>query len=252
MPLKPTEYLPQAIQHPNSFRHFGRPQGRGGLAVQFHYFKRRAGLKRRGPGAGVSSLGILFAHMHIMRTTHVFLVIAFAASAAGSPALAQRAPASGMWAIGGSIGATVPADSGLSNGLEVAGNIENYVTPRVSIRGQLGISSWDVVGRGFTGSVKPLRLDGNIVYNWEHVAWHPYVTGGVGMYRYDASLSGASGADTHAGVDVGGGIEYFVRRRAAFTAEALYHRVDTFSTPLATFRGSFWSFDVGVKAYLKH
>jgi hypothetical protein len=202
----------------------------------------------------MKAFGISLASRRAMRRTVLLLTVGFITSAtAATPAFAQRAPAPGMWAVGGSIGATVPADASLDNELEVAGNIEGYLTSRVSVRGQLGGSSWDIVGRGFTGAVKPVRLDGNVVYNWEGGVWHPYVTAGLGMYHYRSTISGAlNGADTDAGVNVGGGIEYFFRRRVTFTGEALYHRVGSFNTPVTIFNeGSFWSFDVGLKAYIK-
>ena len=53
-------------------------------------------------------------------------------------------------------GATVPADESLDRGLEIAGSIEGYLTSRVSVRGQLGSAWWDIVGRHFTGTVKPV------------------------------------------------------------------------------------------------
>ncbi|HEY1911695.1 MAG TPA: outer membrane beta-barrel protein [Vicinamibacterales bacterium] len=181
-------------------------------------------------------------------------MVVLTVSMAVTPAWAQRAPAPGMWAVGGSIGATTPADPSLDNGLEVAGNVEGYLTSRLSIRGQLAGSSWDIVGRGFTGTVSPIRLDGNVVYNWEGGVVHPYVTAGLGMYHFRSTISGAAdGADTNAGIDIGGGIEYFFQRHATITGEVLYHRVDAFNTPVTTFNeGSFWSFDVGLKAYIKH
>ena len=189
-----------------------------------------------------------------MRNIVVLLAITFISVAAETPAFAQRAPTAGMWAVGGAIGAAVPTDASLDKGLDVSVTVENYLTSRVSIRGQLGGSSWNILGRGFTGDVKPLRLDGNIVYNWEHGAWHPHLTGGVGLYDYRSALSGnVNGSDTKAGLDVGGGIEYFFRRRTTFTAEALYHGVGAFNAPVTTFNsGSFWTIDVGIKAYLRH
>jgi hypothetical protein len=157
-----------------------------------------------------------------------------------------------MWAVSGSVGASVPADASLDNGLDVAGSIEGYLTSRVSVRGQVGASWWDIVGRHFTGTVMPLRVDGNLVYNWEGGRWHPYVTAGVGLYHYRSTISGApDGTDSKAGFNVGGGIEYFFHRRTTIVGEALYHKVDAFNTPVTTFNdGSFWSFDVGVKAYI--
>jgi hypothetical protein len=163
----------------------------------------------------------------------------------------RRAPAAGMLAVGGSIGATVAADSSFDHGLELAGTIEGYLTPRISIRGLVGATWWDIIGRGFTGTVRPLFVDGNVVYNWEGGALHPYVTGGVGIYRYHAAQGPLAPADdTNVGLNLGGGIEYFFTRRATMTGELLYHKVGDVKTPLATFPdGSFWSFAIGGKAY---
>jgi len=134
------------------------------------------------------------------------------------------------------------------NGLELAGNIEGYLTPRMSIRGQLGTAWLDVTGRGV--SVRPLFFDGNIVYNWEGGQWHPYVTGGVGFYRYHVERGSAEADDKNAGFDLGGGFEYFFRRRATITGELLYHNVGDVMTRLAAYPdGSFWTFAIGGKAY---
>jgi opacity protein-like surface antigen len=187
-----------------------------------------------------------------MRTIILILAFAFAGLFAATPAQAQRrVPDAGMWGAGASIGAAVPSDPSLDNGLQLTGNIEGYVTPRVSIRGQLGGASTDIVGRNFSGRVNPLFATGNVVYNWEGGLLHPFVTGGIGMYRFRADESGApKRSDTKAGFNLGGGIEYFFTRHATMTGELLYHKVDEFNTPLATFNdGSFWSFALGAKAY---
>ena len=195
-----------------------------------------------------------------IRVTMAILVLSLGLGV--SPASAQRRtrvrrapvpariPAAGTWAVGGSLGAALPSDASLDKGLDVAGDIEGYLTPRVSVRGQLGGAWWDISGRHFTGSIKPVYLDGNLVYNWEGGAWHPYVTGGVGMYHYRSVESGvADGSDTEAGVNLGGGIEYFFTRDATVTGEALYHKVGTFNSPLAAFDGSFWTLSIGLKKY---
>src|SRR6476646_11051760 len=85
-----------------------------------------------------------------------------------SPALAQRrAPDTGMVGVGVSVGVDIPSAPALDKGLDLAANIEGYLTPRVSVRGQLGGAWWDIVGQRFAGTVKPRYVDGNIVYNWE-------------------------------------------------------------------------------------
>lgn len=176
----------------------------------------------------------------------------FAIVLSATPALAQRrVPDAGMLAVGGSIGASVPRDASLQNGLDVAGTIEGYLTPRVSVRGQIGAAWWDITGRNFTGTVKPLYFDGNLVYNWEGGVWHPYVTAGVGAYRFHSDINPSlEGSDTKVGVNLGGGIEYFFTRHATITGELLYHKVDSFSSPVTIFNdGSFWSFAMGAKKY---
>ena len=170
------------------------------------------------------------------------------------PAHAQRrtpVPDTGMWAIGGSLGGASPSDPSLAGGLELAGNIERYLTPRISIRGQLGGEWSDIVGRGFTGTVSTMFVDGNVVYNWERGVWHPYATGGIGVYRYRSSEGLApAAADTSLGVNIGGGIEYFLNRRVTVTGEILFHDVGQVATPLTTFdRGRFWTIGVGLKRF---
>jgi opacity protein-like surface antigen len=183
-----------------------------------------------------------------MRVALIVVAIGFAATIGVTPAAAQQA---GSWAVGGSIGAAGPADPSLQRGLEGAGNIEGYLTPRVSIRGQVGYTSWDITGRHFTGTISPLYADGNLVYNLNFHAVHPYVTAGVGVYHYMGSVPGAQNlSDTKVGVNGGGGVEIFLNRSVSFTSELLYHKVGAFNAPVTTFNdGSFWRFGVGAKIY---
>ena len=116
-----------------------------------------------------------------------------------------------MWAIGGAFGVGAPSDSSLDKGPTIAGTLDGYLTPRVSVRGQLGGGWFDIVGRHVTGT-------------------------------QDAT-------DTAFGVNVGGGIEYFLNRRTTFLGEALYHHVGEVNTPLATFTGPFWAVSAGLKRY---
>jgi hypothetical protein len=187
-----------------------------------------------------------------MRAGVIVLLMGLMLSFGAHSAQAQRRmPAEGAWAIGGSIDAAGPSDASLLDGPALTGNIEGYLTPRVSIRGQLSGTWWDITGRNFSGTVKPVIFDGNLVYNWEHGIWHPYATAGIGMYRFRSAESGTLAVtDTKGGFNAGGGIEYFFRRRATLTGEVLYHKVDSFNTPLTTFNdGSFWTVAAGVKRY---
>src|SRR5207247_5682220 len=81
---------------------------------------------------------------HLMRISLVGLVTLLALLIGVSPALAQRrtairrAPATGMVGVGASVGIDLPSDPALAKGPDLAANIEGYLTPRVSVRGQLG------------------------------------------------------------------------------------------------------------------
>jgi len=155
-----------------------------------------------------------------------------------------------MGAVAGSIGIADPGDPSLDQGLDLAASLEGYLTARVSVRGQLGGSWWDITGRGFTGTVRPVRIDGNVVYNWELGVWHPYATTGPGVYHYRSTTGGRDGGDTEVGWNFGGGVEYFFHRRTTLIGEVLYHKVGSFNTPATTFNdGSYWSLNLGVKGY---
>ena len=70
------------------------------------------------------------------------------------------------------------------------------------------------------------------------------------MYRFRATENSFEGSDTKAGFNIGGGLEYFFTPRATLTGEGLYHKVDSFGSPLTTFGdGSFWRIAMGIKGY---
>jgi hypothetical protein len=187
-----------------------------------------------------------------MRSSLLLLIFAF--FAVPSPAGAQHGPVpdSGMTGAGVSIGASLPSDANLQNGFEIAGNLETYLSPRVSLRGQVDWTTWNVVRPGITTSVRPLIFNGNVVYNWEGGAWHPYATAGLGLYHYAFDIEGFDGKaqDNKFGANLGGGIEGFVTLHTTFTAEVLYHAVQTPAIgPAGSFESRFWSLRGGFKHY---
>src|SRR5260370_42129779 len=82
----------------------------------------------------------------VMRNTAILAVAFCSFACAAAPAFAQRTPAPGMWAVGGSAGASLPTDPSLNNGPDVAASLEGYLTSRVSVRGPTGGSWWDIIG----------------------------------------------------------------------------------------------------------
>src|SRR5262245_5972922 len=174
-----------------------------------------------------------------MRRSYVVLTAAALVLTIAAPAFAQQrqparqparqarrpVPDKGMAAIGVSVGAALPNEPFFTNGFDLAASVEGYLTPRVSVRGQLSGAWWDIFGHSYTGTVDPIVLDGNLVYNFEHGVWHPYLTGGVGMYHYRFNEGSTTSSDTKAGFNLGGGVEYFLSRRDTVSGEVLSHIV---------------------------
>ena len=203
-----------------------------------------------------------------MRNLTPLLIVGFVLAGEASPAEAQRrkpvqtparapvpvvqrVPGAGTFGVGASISPTTTTSQFLGNGLEIAANVEGFLTDNLSIRGQVGTASWDIVGLSYDGTMRPIFFLGNIVYGWDGVDWRPYVTAGGGMYRFGFTEAGVTGSNTKSGIDFGGGVEYFFTPDATVTLEGLFHRVDLVPTNLARlgFKGSFWSFTVGAKKY---
>jgi len=195
-----------------------------------------------------------------MRRSSVVLTAAALVLTIAAPAFAQQrqqarqarrpVPDKGMAAVGVSVGAALPNEPSFTNGWDLAANVEGYLTPRVSVRGQLSGAWWDIFGHSYPGTVDPLVLDGNLVYNFEHGVWHPYLTGGVGMYHYRFTEGSTTSSDTKAGFNLGGGVEFFLSRHDTVTGEVLSHIVpgDAHGA-LNVYKPDFWSIMFGYKRY---
>jgi opacity protein-like surface antigen len=127
-------------------------------------------------------------------------------------------------AVGADVGAFIPRESQLDTALIVNALVEYYLTPRVSLRTDIGLTD-PGFSRESSDSLRqiPLRLDVN--YNWEGGKWHPFVGAGVGAYFIQFKDNGESlgGSDTEPGFNLGGGIEYFTGRTVSLKGEARYH-----------------------------
>jgi hypothetical protein len=174
------------------------------------------------------------------------------------PAAAQRpregrgpVPAPGMGAIGAQITAAMPSEDSWKNGVDVTGSVEGYLSRRVSVRGSVSGAWLDIFGRGFNGTINPVAFNGNVVYNWEGGKWHPYATGGAGLYHYRFSEGITSSSANKFGVDVGGGAEYFFTRHDTLLGEVLVHSVPgTVTSGLTTYqKPSYWTLSGGYKKY---
>jgi outer membrane protein with beta-barrel domain len=189
------------------------------------------------------------------------------------PAGAQpRVPDEAM-ALGGWVGAALPTGDGLENGPHLAATLDGYLTPRLSVRGEVGIGWIGGDRRGFRSGLRPLVFNVNLVYNWERGVWHPYITGGLGLYRYTSAISAGAlldpalrdqlialgldptqsagrveVSDNKLGANLGGGIEHFLTRRSTIVGDFRYHAVGNIGA-LAPVEGSFVRLSVGLKRY---
>ena len=159
----------------------------------------------------------------------------------------RRQPHTGSEAVGFEVGAFVPNDDQFDSDLLVNGLFEYYLTPRVSLRTEFGITD-PGHAREPADSLRqvPLRLDVN--YNWEGGVLHPFVGAGVGAYFLRNKDNGRPFGQTFTepGINLQGGLEYFLNRRVTLKGEARYHRID--SLPGGP-DPSGWALTLGMKRY---
>ena len=152
------------------------------------------------------------------------LVLGSCIMSPGIAAAQERAPHAGSTAVGVDVGAFIPRDGQLDTALILNALLEYYLTPRVSLRTDFGLTD-PGFSRESTDSLRqiPLRVDVN--YNWEEGRWHPFVGAGAGAYFIQFKDNGQALGDseTKAGFNLGGGIEYFTGRTVSLKGEARYH-----------------------------
>ena len=102
----------------------------------------------------------------------------------------ERAPHTGSTAVGIDLGAFMPAENQFDNALIVNALLEYYVTPRVSLRTDFGLTD-PGLSRESTDSLRQIPLRLNVNYNWEGGKWHPFVGAGAGAY-FSSSRTTAS------------------------------------------------------------
>ena len=163
------------------------------------------------------------------------LVLALLVAAPPTASAQERLPVAGTSAVGFDVGAMVPRSDELSSSMLVSGLYEYYLTPRVSLRGQVDWSNPHFAAGAVDSLMQtPLLVDAS--YNWRPRGdWQPFVSGGVGMYvlRFSSDAVPGNGqplpdnVDSKFGVNAGGGVEYFLSRRVAIKGEGRHHFVDS-------------------------
>lgn len=180
------------------------------------------------------------------RLCSALILLGFFVSAV--PASAQnRQPHAGAFAVAGEGGFFVP-DQEFGIAPTISGSAEFYPLARLSVRGLIGWTSPDFDARA-EDSLRQISLLGDVLYNWEGGAWHPYVAGGFGVHFLKARVAGHSLGDYRkkGGLNGGAGLEYFSMRDLTVKVELLYQYVahDAFEP-----NPSGLALKIGLKKYL--
>lgn len=164
-----------------------------------------------------------------MRSVRIPYILLTLLLCAPTSALAQaRVPDEGSMAAGAEAGFMAPADDALDATPIIGGFFEYYFTPRLSIRPSLMF-----LDPGFDigdpeDSVRHVRFGGDLIYNWERGAWHPFAGGGLSIHSLRLKDNGRAFGDSEnqLGLSGLGGVEYFFRSRTSLKFEGRAQFVD--------------------------
>jgi hypothetical protein len=161
-----------------------------------------------------------------MKTFVRLPLLAIALTLVPSLAAAQRTPRTDSAAVGVDVGVFRPDADALDPSLSLDGFYEYYVSPRTSLRLGLG---WTSPGYDAEPdeSLRHVRFGGDIIYNWEGGAIHPFVGAGLGVYMLQRRENGEDIGDSDAklGGVLLGGVEYFTSNSVSVKGEASYHLI---------------------------
>jgi hypothetical protein len=160
-----------------------------------------------------------------------------------------RTPRTDSAAVGGDVGIFRPTDDELGTSLSLDGFYEYYLSPRTSLRLGLG---WTNPGyeRDDNSNVRHIRIGGDLIYNWERGAIHPFAGAGLGVYIMEPRSNGNSLADSESklGGVLLGGAEFFTSNTVSVKGEVSYHlisNVDNFGPA----NPDGLKFSIGLKKY---
>jgi hypothetical protein len=182
-------------------------------------------------------------------------------------------PYGGRVAIGGVIGGAVPVGERLDNGFYAGATLLLSIASHAAVSVEAGANRVDVDRPGFRSDLMPRFVDLNLLVHWRRGPFRPYITGGVGVYRYTITVSSEAFIDPalrnelvalglnpavngapietqhdERGANLGGGFEYFFTRRSAVMMDVRAHGMRNF-VQIAPFDGTFVNVAVGFKQY---
>ena len=201
------------------------------------------------------------------------LAAVFLTGSAWTSAAQVPEPYGGRFAIGGMIGGAVPVGKRLDNGFYAGATLLLSIASHAVISAEAGANWVDVDRPGFRSDLMPRFGDLNLLFHWRRGPFRPYITGGVGVYRYTITVSSDAFIDPalrnelvalglipavnsapietrhdELGANLGGGFEYFFTHRSAVAMDIRAHDVRNF-VQVAPFDGAFVNVAVGFKQY---
>jgi len=178
-----------------------------------------------------------------MALARIRLGILAAALAASYPVAAfgqaTPMPREGGLSVWGGAGLAAPSEGAFSSAFGASGGIDYFFTRAISFG--LAAGGWRT-STDLGSHANEFYFDAVGTYNWEMGKLHPFLQGGLGLYREDFPARSAS---TKFGGFGGGGLDYFVTRTWAVEGALRYHVAESTSG----LEGHFFEALAGVKFY---
>jgi hypothetical protein len=207
------------------------------------------------------------------RSLRLTVLVVFLTFRAWPSAAQVSEPYGGRVAIGGQVGGALPTAEHLDNGLYAGATFIVSIASHVALSAEVGANRVDIDRPGIRGDLMPRFANLNLLFHWRRGAFRPFITGGVGVYRYTITFSsdafidpalrdslvalGLSSTSRSApietrhderGANLGGGFEYFFTRRSAMMMDVRGHATRNF-VQVVPFDGVFVNAAIGFRQY---
>jgi hypothetical protein len=176
----------------------------------------------------------------LLKAAAIVLLVPGVAAAQG------RMPHRNASGVGADVGVFMPSQDGMKSGPAIGGFFEHYLDARNSLR--LG-AGWENPKQeeNHDATMRQVRLNGDLVHNWEGGTIHPFVGAGIGVYFLQPRVNGTNLGDsaTKVGGTLLGGLEFFTSKTFSVKGEAQYR----FVQKSGDYDPSGLALTIGVKGY---
>lgn len=128
-------------------------------------------------------------------------VLMFVVAMGSASGVASAAPDESRVSLGFSVGRAQPrSGAGLDGGSVFVGSAGYNLTQSTALGVELGTASFDPSSRGYEPPLRAVFVAGHIAAGPRYGRWHPYVIGGLGLYRFALNAGPVSHGESK-GVD---------------------------------------------------